>query len=138
MSFTATATGSRGSLEFDVDVNGRHEMVTDEPVSLGGTDLGPAPHELLPAAIASCVAVTMSMYARRKGWDLGDLAVDVDYDNEATPRRVEVVLHLSDQLSAEQRERLERVAASCPLRRSLEAGFVFAERTTSTARPAGG
>ena len=74
MSFTATARRA-GGLSHEVDVNGRHTIVTDEPESIGGTDLGPAPHELLPAALASCVSTMLALYAERKGWDLGELVV---------------------------------------------------------------
>ena len=86
MSLTAVARSERGELRASVDVNGRHVIVTDEPARLGGTDAGPAPHELLPAALASCIATTISMYARTKGWDFGGIEVDVDYDKEAVPR----------------------------------------------------
>ncbi len=128
MSMRATSKLVGASLCSSVDVNGRHELVTDEPVRLGGSDLGPAPHELLPAAVASCVATTIAMYARTKGWDLGELSVDVDYDNEAVPRRLEIEIHLPDSLAPAQVERLKRVARTCPIRRALETGFAFEER----------
>jgi putative redox protein len=128
MSMRATAQLRCGGLRSEVDVNGRHKIVTDEPERLGGTDDGPAPHELLPATVAACVATTLGMYARTQGWDLGDLAVDVDYDNEATPRRLDIEVRLPAGLSAAQLQRIERVARTCPIRRSLEAGFEFTER----------
>ena len=62
------------------------------------------------------------MYARTKGWELGEVTVAVDYDNRSTPRRFEVAIKLGGELSEEQLERLEKVARSCPLRRSIEAG----------------
>ena len=61
-------------------MNGRHVIITDEPLSLGGTDTGPAPHELLPAALASCISTMIVLYAKRKAWDLDDVRVDVGYD----------------------------------------------------------
>lgn len=125
---TATAQLAGGGLRSEIDVNGRHTVVTDEPKRLGGSDEGPAPHELLPAAIASCVTTTLAMYARTKEWELGDISVDVVYDNEATPRRVQIDLHLPPDLSAAQIQRLERVARTCPIRRALQTGFEFAER----------
>jgi putative redox protein len=125
--FTARATRIGDGLTHEVDVNGRHTLITDEPVSLGGSDWGPAPHELLPAAVASCIATTIAMYARRRDWPLGEVSVEVDYDNEASPRRCETRVEVSGELSADQRRRLDRVAATCPLRRALEAGFVFDE-----------
>jgi putative redox protein len=127
MSLTASARSNGDTLRQELLVDGRHRLVTDEPAALGGTDTGPAPHELLPAALASCVAVTIRMYARTKGWTLGELSVDVDYDNRSTPRRCDVTIHLPDGLSPEQVRRLMRAAETCPVRRSIEAGMVFDE-----------
>ena len=131
MTMTATARRRGDTLEHQVDVNGRHMLVTDAPERLGGTDHGPAPHELLPATLAACAATTVAMYARKRGWDIGELAVDADYDPDSTPRHVTLELHLSDGLTPEQRRRLERVARACPARRALEAGFVFEEHPSS-------
>jgi putative redox protein len=123
MSMTASARLTRGGLRSEIDVNGRHAIVTDEPERLGGTDDGPAPHELLAAAVAGCVATTLAMYARTKNWDMGDITVDVDYDSDATPRRLTIDVQLPEGLSEIQRIRLERVARTCPIRRAFEAGF---------------
>jgi putative redox protein len=128
VSMTATARRVGNTLKHEVDVNGRHVMVTDEPEGLGGTDQGPAPHELLAAMLASCVATMISMYAQNRGWDIGEIAVDVDYDSESVPRQVAVAVHLPDDLTPDQQRRLERVAETCPARRALEAGFAFEER----------
>jgi putative redox protein len=134
MSMTATAHRCGTGLRHEVDVNGRHTIVTDEPERLGGTDQGPAPHELLAATLASCIATLIAMYAQNRGWEIGELAVDVDYDPDSVPRRFAVDIHLPDELSAEQRRRLERVAETCPVRRALEAGFAFEERVVTTQR----
>jgi putative redox protein len=128
MSLTATARAIPGTLRQQVLIDGRHRLVTDKPVDVGGDGSGPSPHELLPAGLAACAASTLVMYARTKGWDLGEVTVDVEYDNEATPRRIETVIRLGGELNEEQLERLEKVARTCPLRRSLETGFEFAER----------
>ena len=132
MTMTATTHRVGTSLKHEVDVNGRHMIVTDEPLSLGGTDEGPAPHELLPAALASCIATMVAMYAQKRGWEVGDTSVEVSYDSEASPRRFEIQLNLPAELSSEQLRRLERVAECCPLRRALEAGFTFQERLVTT------
>jgi putative redox protein len=128
MSLTATAHSVPGRLRTDVVIDDRHHLVTDEPVPLGGEGLGPAPHELLPAALAACISTTLVRYGQTKDWDLGEVTVDVDYDHHATPRRFEIAIGLTGELSDEQLARLEKVAAACPLRRSIEAGFEFAER----------
>jgi len=128
MSFTASARRVGDTLRHEVDVNGRHVLVTDEPSSLGGTDEGPAPHELLPATLASCISTMIALYARNKGWEVRELSVDVEYDSEAIPRSFNVTVHLPDGLAPSQIERLRRVADTCPVRRALEAGFAFDER----------
>jgi len=127
MSLAATARSIPGTLRQEVVIDGKHRLITDEPERLGGEGSGPAPHELLPAALAACIATTLAMYARTKGWDLGELTVAVDYDNHATPRHFEIAIELGGDVSAEQLHRLEQVAESCPLRRSIEAGFAFSE-----------
>jgi organic hydroperoxide reductase OsmC/OhrA len=75
------------------------------------------------AALASCTAVTMEMYADRKGWDLGDLEVCVDFelDERGSSDRFDVALRLSKELSADQVERLQRIAGRCPVHRVLAA-----------------
>lgn len=128
MSFTASARSIDGTLRHEVDVNGRHTIITDEPLSLGGTDTGPAPHELLPAALASCISTMIVLYAQRREWELGDVRVDVEYDYESDPRRFDVTVLLPHGLTDDQVTRLRRVADTCPVRRALEGEFVFDER----------
>jgi putative redox protein len=89
---------------------------------------------LFPAALAGCVSTTLVMYARTKGWDLGQVSVAVDYDNQSTPRRFEVAIELGGSLTDEQLRRLEKVAASCPVRRAVESGIEFVE-TIACKRP---
>lgn len=124
----ARATTAPGTLRQDLLVDGRHRLVTDQPVEAGGTGLGPSPHELLPAALAGCISSTLAVYARMKGLDLGEIAVDVEYDRASTPRRCRITVRVDAELTPELHARLARVAAACPLRRSLEAGFEFHER----------
>jgi uncharacterized OsmC-like protein len=70
MTMTATARSVDGGPRHEVDVNSRHAIVTDEPESLGGTNEGPAPHELLPAMLASCASTMITFYARARNWEL--------------------------------------------------------------------
>jgi putative redox protein len=127
MSLSATARAIPGTLRQELVIDGRHPLSTDQPARVGGDDSAPAPHELFPAALAACISTTLVLYARTKGWDLGELTVDVEYDNHSTPRRFEVEIHLDGELTAEQLARLEKVARACPLRRSIEAGIEFEE-----------
>lgn len=128
MSLTASARRTGNTLRHEIDVNGRHTIVTDEPTALGGTDTGPAPHELLAATLASCISTMIALYAMRREWDLGEISVDVLYDHESEPRRFDVTINLPGGLSEDQEARLRRVADTCPVRRALEAGFSFHER----------
>jgi putative redox protein len=130
MSYTATARSIDGTLRHEIDVNARHTITTDEPATLGGTDTAPTPHELLAAALASCVSTMIVLYAQRRDWELGDVQVDLSYDADTNPREVDVCIHLPDGLTADQIKRLERVAQTCPVRRALETGFSFDERLT--------
>jgi putative redox protein len=135
MGMTATARRAGDGLKHDVDVNGRHTIVTDEPERLGGSDLGPAPHELLAATLASCVATMIAMYAHSRGWEIGETAVHVTYDTDSVLRRFTIDIELPDDLTPDQRWRLKRVADTCPVRRALEEGFTFEERIST--RPPG-
>ena len=123
MSLTATARSIPGTLRQAVVIDGKHRLITDEPPHLGGEGSAPAPHELLPAALAACIATTLEMYARTKEWELGDVKVAVDYDHRSTPRRFDVAIELGGDLSEAQLERLEKVARSCPIRRAIETGW---------------
>jgi putative redox protein len=127
MSMTATARPVDGTLRHEVDVNGRHTIVTDEPIRDGGTDEGPAPHELLPAMLAACVSTMIMTYANARGLDLSELRVEVVYESEPTPREVQLVVHVPEGLAPHHAERLRRIADTCPVKRALEAGFTFSE-----------
>lgn len=107
-----------------------HELGVDEPAEQGGTDTAPSPQELLAASLASCTAVTMEMYAQRKGWDIGGIEVAVDYTpaERGCPTRFNLVLRMPDSLSEEQVERLKVIAAKCPVHRTLDGEVMFDER----------
>ena len=104
----------------EVEIEGGHTLLVDEPVDAGGTDTGPSPTRLLAASLAGCVAVTIEMYAERKGWDLGRVEVDVEAEHEGhAPRSFEITLRLPSELSEEQRARLLVIAGKCPVHRTL-------------------
>jgi putative redox protein len=106
----------------DVEVDGRHRLLVDEPESAGGADSGPSPTRVLGASLAACTAITVEMYADRKGWDLDELAVEVEmqYDGPV-PTEFTVTLRLPGGLSEDQLERLRVIAGKCPVHRALAA-----------------
>jgi putative redox protein len=105
----------------DVEIQGGHRLVIDEPEEAGGANQGPSPTRTLAAALAACTAITMEMYASRKGWDVGEVEVEVEmeYGEAAVPRSFVVNLHLPRGLSDEQVERLKAIAGRCPVHRVL-------------------
>ena len=104
----------------EIDLEGGHELVLDEPADRGGTDTGPRPTQLLASSLAGCIAITMEMYAERKGWDVGrlEVSVDVSYEGEV-PNDYEVSILLPEGLDEEQRRRLLVIATKCPVHRVL-------------------
>ena len=126
MKATATRTGTYKHV---VQVR-QHRLMTDEQPDTGGDDAAPSPQELLAASLASCTAITMEMYAQRKGWELPDIQVDVDYQpaERGCPTRFELVMRMPSQLTEEQVERLQVIAAKCPVHRTLEGEVAFDER----------
>jgi putative redox protein len=107
-----------------------HQVTVDEPLDFGGDDTGPDPQELLAASLASCTAITMEMYAARKGWDIGHIEVDVEYSaaERGCPTKFQLVMRLPDNLPEEQVERLRVIAAKCPVHRALDGEVMFLER----------
>lgn len=125
--------------------SGPHHLLADEPETAGGTDLGPSPYDLLAAALGACTAMTIRMYARRKGLALAHVSVDVSHGKEhvtdcegceETPRMVDVFerrITLTGDLDAAARARLIEIAGRCPVHRTLE----HASRVVTTEVPAG-
>jgi putative redox protein len=104
----------------EVDLEGGHEIVVDEPPAAGGTDTGPRPTQLLGASLAGCIAITMEMYALRKEWDIGKVEVAVDMEYEGlVPRTFNVSVDLPAELDQEQRRRLLTIASRCPVHKIL-------------------
>jgi putative redox protein len=104
----------------EVDIEGGHTIVVDEPPDVGGSDAGPSPGRLLAASLASCTAVTIEMYAERKGWEIGEVEVDVDAAYEGhIPKSFDLTVRLPAGLEEGQRRRLLVVASKCPVHRAL-------------------
>jgi len=127
-----------GMSGFRVDVHARtHHLLSDEPRALGGTDAGPTPYEMLLIALAGCTAMTMRMYADRKGWPLEEAVVWLrqarphEPDCEQCPTEqvglgtIERRVELGGLLSDEQRVRLLEIADRCPVKQTLERGVTI-------------
>jgi putative redox protein len=127
----AIARRNAGTLKHHVEM-GRHRLTSDEPEDQGGTDQGPSPQELLAASLASCSAVTLEMYANRKGWDVGEVIVDVDYEpaHRGSPTKFTMEVQLPKELPEEQREKLLQIVAKCPVHRTLEGEVMFDEHVS--------
>ena len=108
----------------------QHRFNCDEPVDAGGEDAAPSPQELLAASLASCTAVTIEMYAQRKGWELRDVEVACDYvpGERGCPTKFTLTLRLPSDLTDEQAARLKVIATKCPVHRTLDGEVMFDER----------
>jgi putative redox protein len=125
-----------GATGYRAEVSARgHTLVADEPVALGGTDEGPTPYDLLAAALGTCTAMTIRMFADRRGWPLEGVTVRLTHSREhkldceaceARPVGIDQfarTIELAGELTEEQRAGLLRVADRCPVGQTLERGI---------------
>ena len=131
-----TATTAAGTYRTEIAAGG-HAVIADEPAGAGGTNEGPSPYDLLLAAVASCTAMTVRMYATRKQWPLENVVVRVRNerrhatdcaDCETKPvgiKRIEREIELHGALNDEQRTRLLEIGDRCPVKQTLERGIAI-------------
>lgn len=124
---------------------GRHHLLADEPAAYGGTDRGPSPYQFLAAGLGACTAMTIRMYARRKGWPLESVRVDVSHDKvhaqdckdcTSAAGKIDLfrrAIRLDGPLDAAQRQRLMEIADKCPVHRTLEAASRIETRLVDSA-----
>lgn len=96
-------------------------IISDEPESSGGKDLGFAPKELLASSLAACTCITLRMYANRKGWDLTDVKVEVTFETDSVENKFKIMrnIQLFGNLENDQKKRLINIADKCPIHKIL-------------------
>jgi putative redox protein len=113
-----------------------HEWLADEPLGSGGGNAGPAPHQLLLSALGACTAITLRMYAARKGWALRAVSVELQFNPDGLApgggNEVRRRISLHGEVSDEQRERLLQIANACPLHKVLTGELRIATSLTAT------
>ena len=129
---TVTESGAGRYAEFVTA--GHHVMSADEPERLGGSDTGPSPYEYLLAALGTCTAMTLRMYATRKSWPLDKIVVELRHDKIEMPTvvgrldRFERVIRLTGELTSEQASRLLEIAEKCPVSQTLQRRSIVLSR----------
>lgn len=107
----------------------QHRMTADEPESNHGTDKGPAPYELLLAALAACTSATLRLYADRKGWALGAITADLKFNRDRDGKEtIERIISFGETLDEEQMARIRDIVAKTPVTKTLKRGTPIATR----------
>jgi putative redox protein len=127
-----------GASGFATEISsGRHALLADEPKSVGGTDTGPTPYDLLLAALGTCTAMTLRMYANRKGWPLDGATVELRHDRvhardcedceteTGYVSQIRKLVTLDGDLDDAQRQRLLEIADRCPVHRTLVSEIII-------------
>jgi putative redox protein len=131
---------SLSNLQNEVRYGDNQTLLTDEPVAAGGEDAGPDPYTLLLAALGSCISMTTTLYARRKGWPLERVTVRLRQERihgkdcvecanaaEGYVHRIQRAVSFEGNLSEEQLTRLQEIAHKCPVHKTLTSPIVISE-----------
>ena len=124
--FIASAHSKSRGVHWAQDIRlAKHGVVADEPEAHGGKDEGPAPYAFVLAGLAACTAMTLEMYAERKGWKLGEVKVDLRMFRDGDEERIERKIAIAETLDEEQRVRLAEIAAKTPVTKTLKRAYVI-------------
>ena len=121
MPHTAYVQSTSPAYATDITI-GAHRLRADEPAETGGADTGPTPHEILLSALGACTAITLRMYAERKGWPLEQVQVQLSFGDAGSAKGTTIIerdVKLAGALDDEQRQRLLQIANACPLHKIL-------------------
>jgi putative redox protein len=113
-----------GPLQQVIEI-GRHTLVTDLAPELGGEDSGPEPHDILAAALAACTTLTVTLYARRKGFALDEVKVAIRHGQEGAAYGMHRSIEYVGQLSDQEKARLTEIANHCPVHKTLTGEIVI-------------
>lgn len=127
-------------LQNEVRYGENQTLIIDEPKEVGGDGAGPDPYTLLLSALGGCISMTVTLYARRKGWPLSQVTVrlrlqrihakdcvECEQSTEGYVHRIERAVKVEGDLSEEQRTRLQEIAHKCPVHKTLTSKIVIAE-----------
>jgi putative redox protein len=106
---------------------GHHKLVADEPEVHGGKDAGPAPYQFVLSGLAACTAITLDMYAQRKGWSIGEVKIDLRMFRKMPEgeERIERAITVASTVTEEQRARLAEIAEKTPVTKTLKRAFAI-------------
>jgi putative redox protein len=113
-----TTHRGQGPLQQVIEI-GRHRLLTDVAPEFGGEDSGPEPHDLLAAALAACTTLTVSLYAKRKGYALDEVRVAIRHGQEGAAYGLHRSIRYIGALSEEEKQRLTDIANKCPVHKTL-------------------
>jgi putative redox protein len=120
------AKASIGEIAYSTELDlGGHTFLADEPLEVGGQNKGPTPSRLLCASLASCIAITLRMYADRKKWNPGKIDVRVSLDRSGETPEFTIGLQYEHKMAKEELDRLRIIAGKCPVHKLLHAGNAF-------------